>query len=48
VTVGLGSDGGTGFLFDSTMRARQRRADAMVAGLGKLKLKPRGTKHDEV
>jgi hypothetical protein len=48
VTIASGSDGGGGFFFNSTARARQRLADAMVTGLGKLKLEPRGTKHDEV
>jgi NAD(P)H-hydrate repair Nnr-like enzyme with NAD(P)H-hydrate epimerase domain len=48
MTVGSGSDGGDGFFFNSTAWARQRRADAMVVGLGEIKLKPRGTKHDEV
>jgi hypothetical protein len=48
VTIGSGSDDGGSFFFDSTTRVRQRWADAMVAGLGKLKLEPRGTKHNEV
>jgi hypothetical protein len=48
VTVDSRSDGGSGFIFDSTVSARQRRADAMVPDLGELKLKPQSTKHDEV
>jgi hypothetical protein len=48
VIVGLGSDGSDGFFFDSTARARQRRVEAMVAGLGELNLEPRGTNRDEV
>jgi hypothetical protein len=48
MTVGSRSDDGGDFFFDSTARARQRRADAMVTGLGELKLEPRGTKRDEV
>jgi hypothetical protein len=48
VTVGSRSDDGDDFFFDSTARARQRPVDAMVAGLGELKLEPRGTKRDEV
>jgi hypothetical protein len=46
--VGSGSDGGDNFFFNSTRWVRQRRADAMVASLGELKLEPRGTKRDEV
>jgi hypothetical protein len=41
-------DGDNGFFFDSTAWVRQRRVDAMVAGLDELKLEPRGTKRDEV
>jgi hypothetical protein len=48
VTVGSGSDDGDDFFFDSMARARQRRAEAMVASLGKLNLEPWGTKRDEV
>jgi hypothetical protein len=48
MVVGSGSDYGGSFFFNSTTWARQRRADAMEAGLGKLKLEPQGTKHDEV
>jgi hypothetical protein len=48
MTVGSGSDDGGGFFFDSTAWARQRWVDTMVVGLGELKLKPQGTKHDEV
>jgi hypothetical protein len=48
MTVGSGSDDGGGFFFDSIAWARQRWVDTMVVGLGELKLKPQGTKHDEV
>jgi hypothetical protein len=47
VTVGSRSDDDDGF-FDSIAQAKQRQVDDMVAGLSKLKLKPRGTKRDEV
>jgi hypothetical protein len=46
VTVGSGSDGGGGF-FNSTAWARQRQADAMVAGLGELKLELLCMKRDD-
>jgi hypothetical protein len=48
VTVGSRSDGGGIFFFNSTAQAKQKWADAMVVGLGELKLEPRGTKRDEV
>jgi hypothetical protein len=41
-------NGGGGFFFNSTAWVRQRRADAMVAGLGEPKFELRCMKRDEV
>jgi hypothetical protein len=38
VIVGSGSDDDGDFFFNSTARVRQRWVDAMVTGLGELKL----------
>jgi hypothetical protein len=48
VIVGSRLEGSGDFFFDSTVRARYRWVDAMVAGLGELKLEPRGTIRDVV
>jgi hypothetical protein len=48
MTVDSGSDDDSGFFFDSTVQARSRWADAMVTGLGVLKLELRCMKRDEV
>jgi hypothetical protein len=48
MTIGLRSDNGGNFFFDSIERARLRWADTMVTSLGEPKLELRSTKRDKV